>query len=166
MTLRSRLGIGVVEIDRECDGPLNDVSYPVWWRGISTPPPAAWTYVFEALTGEDSADEWALAAAVFIAQTRRRTSQGPTFSELFLHLLPDTGGVPAAFPPEVDAAEGRRIVHGFRRHVAIEWRRRGMVAWDKNITRSLRVGREFRARSRERQRSRSGWGRPNSDSGR
>lgn len=72
-------------------------AYPIWWRGVSAPPPAAWAYTFETFTGEETAGEWALAAAVFIAQTRRRTGAGPTFAELFAHLLPDTGGLPARF---------------------------------------------------------------------
>ncbi|MBW9093037.1 hypothetical protein JNB62_05025 [Microbacterium jejuense] len=125
--------------------------FPIWWRGITAPPPSAWQIMFSEFTGEDTADEWALAAAVFIAQTRRRTSHGPTFAELFTHLLPDTDGIPGPFPDGLNHHERRRAVTGFRGHVAIEWRRRGMISWDKDVTRSLRVGREFRSRSRRRQ---------------
>ena len=126
-------------------------AYPIWWRGIATPPPAEWAYVFEAFTGEDTAGEWALAAAIFIAQTRRRTGTGPTFAELFKHLLPDTDGLPARFPEGLEHIEQRRAIAGFRGHVTVEWRRRGMLSFDKGVTRSLRVGREFRRRSRQRQ---------------
>lgn len=125
--------------------------YPIWWRGVPSPPPAPWVYLFEEFTGEDTAEEWALAAAIFIAQTRRRTSLGPTFSELFAHLLPDTKGLPSSFPTDLSFFERRRAVTGFRGHVTIEWRRRGMISWDKDVPRSLRVGRRFREQSRQRQ---------------
>lgn len=137
--------------------------FPIWWRGITTAPPAQWSYVFEELTGADTAEEWALAAAVFIAQTRRRTGRGPTFSELFTELLPDTAGLPAPFPEDLDFAERRRAVTGFRGHVTIEWRRRGMISWEKNVTRSLRVGPVFRERSRHRQQARNARPRPRHD---
>ncbi len=127
-------------------------AYPIWWRGIATPPPAEWAYVFEELTGEDTADEWALAAAVCIAQTRRRTGAGPTFSELFAFLLPDSGGLPGPFPDNLQPDERRLAISGFRAHATIDWRRRGMISFDKGVMRSLRVGREFRKRSRRRQR--------------
>lgn len=133
---------------------VNPDPNPIWWRGISTPPAAAWAYVFEDFTGDDTAEEWALAAGIFIAQTRRRTGYGPTFAELFRHLLPDTSGLPAPFPSELDFLERRRAVSGFRGHAATEWRRRGMISWDREITRSLRVGRAFREHSRRRQRAR------------
>lgn len=126
-------------------------SYPIWWRGIDAPPPAEWTYMFESFTGDDTGDEWALAAAIFIAQTRRRTALGPTFAELFTHLMPESQGLPAPFPPEMEFIERRRAVAAFRGHVAIDWRRRGLISFDKGVTRSLRVGRVFRERSRRRQ---------------
>lgn len=128
--------------------------YPIWWRGIETPPPAAWTYVFECFTGEDTAEDWALAAAIFIAQTRRRTTLGPTFTELFTHLLPEDRGLPGPFPVGMEYIERCRAVSGFRGHVSIEWRRRGLISFDRDVTRSLRVGRVFRERSRDRQRAR------------
>lgn len=119
------------------------------------PPPAQWTYVFEQLTGDDSADEWALAAAIFIAQTRRRLDRGPTFAELFAHLLPDADGLPAPFPEGLSYRERHLAVSGFRGHATIEWRRRGMISWEAGVTRSLRVGRAFRERSKQRQSSRA-----------
>lgn len=131
-------------------------SYPVWWQSIAAPPPAEWVYVFEDFTGEDTAEQWALAAAIFVAQTRRRTAAGPTYAELFTHLLPDTVGLPGPLPRNLDFIERRRAVAGFRGHAAIEWRRRGMISFDKGVMRSLRVGREFRERSRRRQQTRAG----------
>lgn len=119
------------------------------------PPPAQWTYVFEQLTGADSAEEWALAAAIFIAQTRRRLGRGPTFAELFAHLLPDADGLPAPFPEGLTYRERHLAVAGFRGHATIEWRRRGMISWETSVTRSLRVGRAFRERSKQRQTSRA-----------
>lgn len=129
--------------------------YPIWWRGVSTPPSASWAYVFEDLTGEDTAEAWGLAAAIFVAQTRRRTGHGPTFAELFTHLLPETSGLPAPFPPGMGPEERRRAIAGFRRHAAIEWRRRNMISWDTDVVRSLRVGGTFRELSRQRQRARA-----------
>ena len=126
-------------------------SYPIWWRGIEVPPPAEWAYMFESFTGDDTGDEWALAAAIFIAQTRRRTGLGPTFAELFTHLMPDSHGLPAPFPRDIEFIERRRAVAAFRGHVTIDWRRRGLISFYKGVTRSLRVGRAFRERSRHRQ---------------
>ena len=126
-------------------------SYPIWWRDIEVPPPAEWAYMFESFTGDDTGDEWALAAAIFIAQTRRRTGLGPTFAELFTHLMPDSHGLPAPFPRDIEFIERRRTVAAFRGHVTIDWRRRGLISFDKGVTRSLRVGRAFRERSRHRQ---------------
>lgn len=60
-------------------------SNPIWWRDIDAPPPTAWSYMFECFTDDDTGDEWALAAAIFIAQTHRRTTLGPTFARA-LHL--------------------------------------------------------------------------------
>ncbi|WP_417512378.1 hypothetical protein [Microbacterium sp.] len=126
-------------------------SYPIWWRGIDVPPPAAWTYMFESFTGDDTGDEWALAAAIFIAQTRRRTRLGPTFAELFIHLMPERNGLPAPFTGEMEFIERRRAIAAFRGHVTIDWRCRGLISFDKGVTRSLRVGRVFRELSRRRQ---------------
>lgn len=125
-------------------------SYRVWWRNIDEPPPAEWAYVFEDFTGDETAEQWGLAAAIFIAQTRRRTALGPTYAELFRHLLPDTEGLPGPLPWSFDSTERSRAVAGFRRHAAIEWRRRGMINFDNGVMRSLRVGREFREQSRRR----------------
>ncbi|WP_435742475.1 hypothetical protein [Microbacterium sp. PMB16] len=129
-------------------------SYPIWWQEIDSPPPAEWVLLFEDFTGDDTAEQWALAAAIFIAQTRRRTAAGPTFAELFTYLLPDTDGLPGPLPRNLDFMQRRRAVAGFRGHAAIEWRRRGMISFDNGVMRSLRVGREFRERSRRRQQSR------------
>lgn len=129
-------------------------SYPIWWQEIDSPPPAAWVFMFEDFTGDDTAEQWALAAAIFIAQTRRRTAAGPTFAELFTYLLPDTDGLPGPLPQNLDFMQRRRAVAGFRGHAAIEWRRRGMISFDNGVMRSLRVGREFRERSRRRQQAR------------
>ena len=129
-------------------------SYPIWWQEIDSPPPAEWVFMFEDFTGDDTAEQWALAAAIFIAQTRRRTTAGPTFAELFTHLLPDTDGLPVPLPRNLDFMQRRRAVAGFRGHAAIEWRRRGMISFDNGVMRSLRVGREFRERSRRRQQAR------------
>ncbi|MFS2241245.1 hypothetical protein [Microbacterium sp. OR16] len=128
---------------------------PIWWRSFSVSPPAEWVYVFEDFTGDDTGEPWAIAAGIFIAQTRRRSGRGPTFAELFTSLLPDTSGLPGPFPDGMDFLDRRRAISGFRGHVAIDWRRRNMINWDKDVVRSLRVGRAFRELSRNRQLVRS-----------
>lgn len=135
------------DLDRKVMVTVGPEYNPVWWRGVSVPPPAEWAYVFESFTGEDTAEEWAIAAAVFVVQTRSRTGHGPTFTELFSHLLPETAGLPGPFPKELEYLERRRVLSGYRGHVTIEWRRRGMISWDKNVPRSLRVSRGFRERT-------------------
>jgi len=130
---------------------MTSESYPIWWRGIDAPPPAAWTYMFECFTDDDAGDEWALAAAIFIAQTRRRTALGPTFAELFTYLSPELDGLPGPFPADLEFIERRRAIANFRGHVTIDWRRRGLISFDRGVMRSLRVGRAFRERSRRRQ---------------
>lgn len=125
-------------------------SYPQWWPPLPLPAPAAWQYVHEAFTADDTGDEWAIAAAVFVAQTRRETSLGPTFTELFLHLLPESDGLPSPLPRQLHFFDRRRAISAFRSSVAIDWRRRSMIGWDRDVPRSLRVGRELRARSRNR----------------
>ena len=124
--------------------------FPIWWRRIDAPPPAAWAYIFEQFTGDETADEWGRAAAAFIAQVRARTGRGPTFSELFAYLLPDTSGMPGPLPEELGRVERWRARSGFRFHAAIEWRRRGMIAFDRDVPRSLRVGRRYRQLRRSR----------------
>jgi hypothetical protein len=119
-----------------------------WWRSAEHTPPAAWQYMFEEFTNDYTADEWALAAAIFVAQYRRRHSRGPTFRELFAHLLPDTAGVPSILPAQWDASARRHATTAFRGTVVIEWRRRGFVSFDRHVPRSLRVGPSFRAQSR------------------
>lgn len=104
--------------------------------------------MFEAFTGEDTADEWGLAAAIFIARTRRRAGHGPTFSELFAYLIPDAAGLPSRLPNGYSYMERRRLAGEFRLAAGIEWKRRGWISWEPGVTRSLRVGRVFREHSR------------------
>jgi hypothetical protein len=121
---------------------------PIWWRAVPDPPPAAWTMMFHFFTDGDTVDEWGLAAAIFIARVRRRTGRGPTFSELFGYLLPDTSGLPSPFPDGYSYMERRRLAGEFRLSAAIEWKRRGWISWEPGVTSSLRVGRVFREHSR------------------
>ena len=120
----------------------------VWWRISNGYPPPQWIDAFEDFTGRETADEWGLAAAVVIAQTRKRTGRGPTFGELFLELLPDSSGAPSRLPTDLSSAERSRVHHDFRRYAAIEWKRRHWISWESGVTRSLRVGPAFRERSR------------------
>lgn len=117
---------------------------PIWWRAVEAPPPDIWLDTFEDFTGEDTADQWGLGAAIFIAQTRRRTGSGPTFSEMFKAILIDTDGVPSRLPETIEPVPRRKLIGDFRICVAIDWKRRGWVSWNPNVPRSLRVGRAFR----------------------
>lgn len=121
---------------------------PIWWRAVEAPPPDIWADTFHDFTGTDTADQWGLGAAVFIAQTRRRTGSGPTFSELFRELLIDSNGVPSELPQSIELVQRRRLISDFRIYVAIDWKRRGWLSWNPNVPRSLRVGRAFREQSR------------------
>ena len=127
---------------------------PVWWRAQEGPPPASWDVVFRNFTGADTADEWGLAAAIFIARTRRRLDRGPTFVELFTELIPDSEGLPAPIPARLNYSQRVRLAPDFRIYAAIDWKRRGWISWDVSVARSLRVGRAFRELSRARQRGR------------
>lgn len=104
--------------------------------------------MFELFTSDDTADEWALSAAIYVAQYRRRHSRGPTLRELFNHLLPDADGIPSHLPGDWHVSDRRLAVRDFRRHAAIEWRRRGYIGFDKRVSRSLRVGARFRELSK------------------
>lgn len=99
---------------------------PIWWRGIEGEPPAA----------------------KFIAATRERTGEGPTFSELFRDLLPEGNGVPSSLS-ELTWFQRRQVVQSFRRHCAIQWRRHGRITWEHRVERSLRTGGKFRRQSRD-----------------
>ncbi len=122
---------------------------PIWWRVSSETPPTPWLAMFESFTGESTADEWGLAAGIFVSRTRKRTGRGPTFSEVFQELLPDGNGYPSRLAG-LNFAERRQALQEFRLCVMIEWRRRGWVNWDHGVERSLRTGRAFRAHSRQR----------------
>lgn len=117
---------------------------PIWWRAIEAPPPRPWVDAFEEFTGEDTADQWGLGAAIIIAQTRRRTGSGPTFAELFKEILIDSNGVPSELPDHIAFLHRRKLISDFRMYVAIDWKRRGWVSWNPQVPRSLRVGRAFR----------------------
>lgn len=122
---------------------------PIWWRVVHRTPPIAWVETFNDFTGENTADAWGLAAAIYVSRTRRRTGRGPTFGELFLELLPDGRGLPSTLTG-LTFLERRQVFHDFRLHIMIEWRRRGWVQWDHGVERSLRTGRTFRETSRAR----------------
>lgn len=83
-----------------------------------------------------------------MAQYRRRHSRGPTCRELFTHLLPDSEGIPSPLPDSWDTSDRRLAVSDFRDHAALEWRRRGYIGFDKQVSRSLRVGARFRELSK------------------
>ncbi len=129
---------------------------PIWWRAIEGTPPIEWRIAFEGLTGDEHADRWGLAAAIFIVRVRRRTGQGPTFAELFDALFPENSSLHPSLPAGVSRSAHAQTMRLFRLHVAVEWKRRGWINFETNVPRSLRVGRTFREQSRQRQADRRG----------
>lgn len=127
---------------------------PVWWSSTEIEAPETWRDAFEALTDDAAADRHGLTAAVFIARFRRRARRGPTFSELFGGVFEEASLHPE-WPDGLSSAARAAILRSFRLHVAVQWKRRGWIAWDPGVARSLRVGRTFRERSRERQATRT-----------
>lgn len=134
------------EVGPDCGVPAAD-SRPIWWRATDGDPPAAWVERFDVLTSDAAADQYGRAAGIFISRVRRRTGQGPTFSELF-HELFEVGALHPEWPPNLDWLTRRSIRGSYRLHVAIQWKRRGWISWDPRVTRSLRVGRVFREHAR------------------
>lgn len=114
------------------------------------PPPASWCYVIEDLTGLDSAYEWARAAGVQVAVRQQGRFEGPTLRELFQRLLPDTGGLPAPFPEQLEWQDRRRAVSGFRMYATHKWSRIGFVKWETGERNSLHVGPAFTREANER----------------
>lgn len=129
-------------------------SRPVWWSASEIEAPDAWREAFEALTADADADRHGLTAGIFIARVRRRTGRGPTFTELFGEVFREEFLHPE-WPPGLSNASRVAILRSFRLHVAIQWKRRGWIAWDPGVARSLRVGPTFRERSRARQAART-----------
>lgn len=127
---------------------------PTWWTAHDVDPPDAWIQRFDALTDEEQADRLGLSAGIFIAGTRRRFGHGPTFKELFAALFKDQPLHPE-WPEGLNYAARSSILHAFRLHVAVQWKRGGWISWDKDVERSLRVGPTFRQTAREWQASRA-----------
>lgn len=143
--------VAPVHVGPDCRDVVSIPPQLSWWRIGAGCPPDDWVEAFEALTTDDAVDDWGLAAAIFIARTRRRSGRGPTFRELFRALLPEWDGVPSRLPPELNYAARKRVIKDFRLQAAIVWKRAGWINWDPGIARSLRVGRRFREQSRHHQ---------------
>ncbi len=114
-----------------------------WWPSQDTPPPASWSYVIEDLLAPDRSQEWARAAALFIDEHRKRFGRGPTFNEVFNHLLPEADGVPSRRPEGVSSRDHYLARSDFRLHVMREWRKHDLFAWRTGVTRSLNVKGRF-----------------------
>ena len=127
---------------------------PTWWIATDVEAPREWQDAFEALTEEKRADHLGLAAGIFVATVRRRTGGGPTFKELFAALFNDKTLHPE-WPAGLNYVTRTAILHAFRLHVAIQWKRGGWISWDKDVERSLRVGPTFRERARAHQAART-----------
>jgi hypothetical protein len=129
---------------------------PIWWRAPEVDPPLAWRDAFHFFTSDEQVDERGLAAAIFIARTRRRTGRGPSFNELFAKIAPEESGLMQVFPEGLNHTARFETRRAFRLHVAIQWKRRGWISWETGVERSLRTGSLFRERSRQRQAERAG----------
>ena len=75
--------------------------------------------------------------------------QGPTFSELFTHLLPDTKGVPSRRPEGVSSREQYHARGYFRLYVVRRWRGHNLFAWKTGVYRSLNVRGNFAKQVRQ-----------------
>ena len=106
--------------------------------------PHEWRQLFLELTGNDSAHQWGLRAAIAITRYRKVHGRGPSFAQLFDTLLEIRPGVEDENP---DRRVPKYATYRFRHHVAIHWRRLGWIEWN-HSARSLRAGRAFRAASR------------------
>ena len=108
--------------------------------------PDEWLPLFQRLTGDSTADDWGLRAAIVIARYRKKHGSGPTFGELFtalgLRSMPDLSDEEAS-----DAKTRIRAVYLFRQHTAVHWRRLRWIQWDRRC-RSLSVNQRFRDASR------------------
>lgn len=127
---------------------------PIWWSATEVEAPGAWIEAFDTLTTDAVADRHGLTAGIYIARVRRRTGRGPTFTELFGEVLKEERPHPE-WPAELSNVARAAIGRSFRLHVAIQWKRRGWIAWDPGVARSLRVGPAFRECSRARQAARA-----------
>ncbi|WP_140425475.1 hypothetical protein [Cryobacterium sp. N21] len=74
--------------------------------------------LFLELTGEDTSDEWARGAGLYIRHVRKTTKARPSFSRLFNKLLSQN---------EAGATAPRKQKYFFNQIVAIHWRRRGWI---------------------------------------
>lgn len=125
-----------------------------WWR-LPTETPPEWAEAFAALTSDEGTERFGLAAAIFISRVRKRTGRGPTFAELFEEVQSLDPAVSPQLPDDASKTGQRATVQSFRYFVAAHWKRRGWISFERGLERSLRTGRTFRQRSRERQRLRA-----------
>lgn len=114
----------------------------IWWSRTGSPP-AAWITAFDDFTQGASGREWGLAASLFVMHHHRKLSKGPTFREVFEHLLPETGGAPSLLTGW-EPTERTRTIQRFRYFVLTKWKHRGFVEFDRGASRSLRTGPQFR----------------------
>jgi hypothetical protein len=105
-----------------------------WWGGAGCPP-ASWITTFTDLTRGASGREWGLAASLFVMHHHRKLSVGPTFREVFEHLLPETRGAPSVLNGW-EPAERIQVVHRFRYFVMTKWKQGGFVEFDKGVSSS------------------------------
>lgn len=122
--------------------PRSTRSINPWWGGTVSPP-AAWITTFSDFTRGASGREWGLAASLFVMHHHRKFSEGPTFREVFEHLLPETGGAPSVLTGW-EPAERIQAVHRFRYFALSKWKQGGFIEFDKGVSRSLRTGPQFR----------------------
>lgn len=131
-----------------------------WWSSVTRPAPLAWRVLFADLTQGDSAREWGLAAGLFIIHHRRRHSEGPTFREVFEHLFPETHGEASQTTEDWTREDWFLAKQRFRMGVVLAWARLGYVAYEPQVSRSLRAGRKLLAVISRDERIRSMAGEP------
>jgi hypothetical protein len=122
----------------------------VFWDRSDIEAPDGWQECFNRLTSGSDAGQWGRRAALEIYDVRVATGEGPTFSELFTALMPESGGLPGPFPVDADYPVRRYAVRHFRFGVAAAWANLGWVRWRRDVHRSLDVGPRFRERNERR----------------
>lgn len=115
----------------------------VLWDRDDLPTPEGWCEIFADMTTVPVSGQWGRRAALYIAQVRERTGEGPTFSELFRELMPDTDGAPGLLPEEFTSSDRQYAAHRFRYGCAIAWANLGWIRWRRKTPRSLDAGPRF-----------------------
>lgn len=116
-----------------------------WWTSARRPAPLAWRALFTELTIGASAEQWGLAAGLYIIHHHRRHDEGPTIRDVFSHLFPDTNGLPSLSAEDWARKDLNLARHRFWTAVIVVWRRLGYVQHEVGVPNSLHAGRRVLA---------------------